>query len=737
MTDLLDRLRRSLEGRYELKRELGRGGMATVFLAEDLRHSRPVAIKVMHPETAAAIGSDRFLREIEIAARLSHPHIVPLFDSGNADGLLFYVMPFVEGESLRARLAREKQLPVEEAVRLTREIAAALAYAHRFGLVHRDIKPENILLADGLARLADFGIARSSAAGATQQTTAGIVIGTLAYLSPEQASGAGDLDARSDLYSLGCVLYEMLAGQMPFTGPPEVLLHLHRNAVPRPVTELRPSVPRHVAAALAKVLSKARADRHESAVAFSDALAGSAEAVTDRRSVAVLPFLNLSADPEKEYFADGITEDVIAHLSKVGTIKVISRTSVMPFRKREQSAREIGARLAVATLLDGSIRWFGDRMRIVANLVDVDSDQPLWSETYDRDVTDIFAVQTDVALKITAALKAELSPVERSRIGREPTQDVHAYQLYLQGRQSQSRYTPESLLRALELFELAIERDPGFAMAHAALAQVQTDLAETGVRTPERMGSDGRHAAERALELDPDLGEAHAALAYVKMVNDFDWAGAEQGFRRALELSPGYADAYALYGRMCAALGRFDEAIELQRRAQELDPMTHRVDLATAFLRAGRLDDAIRTARRAVELKPGDSRAHATLGWALFLQGRRDEGLTELERAVALSPDSSLWLAQFAEASALAGRTDEARAMLVRLEDPARPEPASPYHLAYAYTGLGEADRAIDCIERAIAQHTGAAYGIRGSFLLTPLHGHPRFTALLKRLNQG
>jgi serine/threonine-protein kinase len=733
----MERLQRALAGRYQLTREVGRGGMATVFLAQDLKHGRPVAIKVMHPETAAAIGPQRFLREIEIAARLSHPHIVPLFDSGDAEGLLFYVMPFVEGESLRARLAREHPLPLEESLRLATELAAALGFAHRSGLVHRDVKPENVLLSDGLARLTDFGIARAPAATTTRQTTAGMVLGTAAYMSPEQAAGAADLDARSDLYSLGCVLYEMLAGQPPFAGAPEVLLHLHSNVAPRPVTDLRPSVPRHVAAALAKALAKVPADRPESAAAFAAALAGSAAPAADRRSVAVLPFLNLSADAEKEYFADGITEDVIALLSKVRTLKVISRTSVMAFKKREQSAREIGARLDVATLLDGSVRWAGDRMRIVANLVDVETDQPLWSETYDRQVTDIFAIQTDVAVNITSALQAELSPGERSRLEHEPTRDLEAYHLYLQGRHMPRFLTIEDFRTGLQNFRGAIARDPNFAMPHAALAYVIMELVEHGVRAEGIDLETARAEAERALALDPELADAHTMLGYCRFVYDYDWAGAEREFKRALELSPGLADTFALYGRMCAAVGRFDEAVALHRRAQELDPYVNRNELATALIRAGQLEEAVRIARRAVELSPDDPRCHATLAWGLFQQGRREEGLAMIDHARTMEPESTIWLAQYGQACALLGRTAEAREILARLEDPARAKPAAPYHIAWVYAGLGDRERALDLLERAVAERSGAVYGIKGSFLLTSLHGHPRFEALLRQLNLG
>ena len=712
--------------------------MATVYLADDLKHRRKVAIKVLREDVAAVIGRERFLREIEIAARLTHPHILPLHDSGAAGEHLYYITPYISGGSLRARLEREKQLPLEDALRIAREIASALGHAHREGLVHRDIKPENVLLSEGIVLVADFGIARVvSVTGADRLTTASTAIGTPRYMAPEQVMGSADVDARADLYALGCVLYEMLAGQPPFTGTDEGLAHQHLSVAARAVAELRPSVPKAVSAAISKVLAKAKADRFASATAFAEAVSERVAEAPAPRSVAVLPFLNLSSNPENEYFADGITEDVIAQLSKVRTLKVISRTSVMPFKKREQSLKEIGARLEVATVLEGSVRRVGDRVRIVAQLIDAASDQHLWADTYDRDLTDIFAIQTDVALHIVAALKAELSPNERARIGREPTSDVQAYELHLRGRYCFVKFTWEEMRRSIEYFESAIERDPEFALPYVGMAMAYTELGETGAMIHGEAKTNAMTAAAKAVALDPELGAAHCALAYARLVFEFDWAGAEKGFKRALDLSPGDADSYDLYGRFCAGLGRFDEAITLQERARELDPITHRADIVTAFLRAGRYDEAAQAATRSIKLDQHDPRVVATYGWALFKQGRASEGIAELERAVLLSPADTLWLGQLGQAYALAGMTEKAREVLRGFEDPSRPARASSYHLAYVYTGLGDADRAMDCLERAFEERVGALYGIKGSFLFAPLRQHPRFIALLKRMNLG
>ena len=728
------RLSAALAGRYKIERVIGRGGMATVYLADDLRYGRKVAIKLLDPQIAQAVGSERFLREIEIAARLSHPHIVPLFDSGDADGQLFYVMPFLEGESLRDRMDRERYLVVDEAVAYTRQVASALEYAHARDVVHRDIKPENILLYEGEAMVADFGIARAALAAAEPRITGtGLVVGTPQYMSPEQALDEG-VDGRSDQYSLASVLYEMLAGEPPFGGSSSISILAKRLMDPVPsVRRLRATVSAAIDSAIARALSKVRADRFPTIGEFAAALVAP-DAPQGKRivSVAVLPFRNLSADPENEYFADGITEDVIAHLSKIRALKVISRNSVMPFKQRSQSLREIGATLGATALLDGGVRRAGDRVRIVAQLIDGESDRHLWAETYDRKLDDIFAIQTDVALHIVEALQAELSGEEQTRVRKEPTHDLQAYQLFLHGRQEYIKYTPESIESSIDYYDRAVARDPTFALALANLAMSYIDLAEHGAMAPTLAHPRAEHAVNEALRIDPDLGAAHCTRAYLCLVREFDWRSSEQEFKRAIELSPSYADAYDLYGRLCSALERYDEALALLRRAQELDPLAHRIDIATMLIRAGRYDQAVVSARDAADVDPTHARAWATYGWALFLSGQRANGIAALERAVSVSPGNSLWLAQLGEAYGLNGDMVKARDVLRQVKALSRTIYISPYQYVYVYTGLGELDRAMDFLERAVAERGGPAYAIKGSFLLKPLKEHPRFHALVR-----
>jgi serine/threonine protein kinase/tetratricopeptide (TPR) repeat protein len=734
-----DPLKQPLAGRYRIERELGRGGMATVYLAEDVRHHRKVAVKVFDAEVSSALGPERFAREIAMVARLNHPHILSLHDSGEADGLLFYVMPYVRGQSLRQALETQKPFPIDLTLRVAQQVASALDHAHAHGLVHRDIKPENILLHEGEAMLMDFGIARELRELADESdqslTRSGLIVGTPAYMSPEQAVGEPGLDARSDVYSLATVLYEMLAGERPFRAPTFAALVSQRLTDTAPsVRAARIDVPPAVDLAVRKAMARAPVDRFPSAGAFAAALTAAPE-TPGSRVVAVLPFVNFSANPDNEYFADGITEDVIAQLSKMRSLKVISRTSVMPFKNREPGLREIASRLNASVLLDGSVRRAGDRVRIVAQLIDADTDQHLWGETYDRDLTDIFAIQSDVALHIASALDAALSPEERTRIHREPTTSMEAYQFYLHGRHCLVRYTEEGMRKAIEYFERAIERDANYALAHASIAYAHEELVNIGIDQPEISFRAAQAAVDRALAIDSELAEAHTMLAQLRMTRDFDWAGAEIEFRHAVALSPGSADTHDLYGRMCAALGRFDEAVEMGRRAYDLDPLAHRSDIATTLIRAGRFEEALAAATRALDLDPHYDRAHATLGWAQFFAGRKDEGLTSLKTAVRLSEGKTIWLAQLSQALAMAARMDEAREILDQLVEISRDRYVSPYHLAYVYTGVGEHERALDHLERAYELRAGAISAINSSFLFTPLRSHPRFLTLLRKMN--
>jgi eukaryotic-like serine/threonine-protein kinase len=740
-SELIERLNSALASRYQIKRQLGSGGMGLVFLADDLKHSRPVALKLLRPGLSTALGAERFVSEIRLAARLQHPSIVPVFDSGEADGLLYFVMPYLEGESLRALLSRNGPLPIDETLRIARDLAEALEYAHARDVIHRDVKPENVLIASGRAVLVDFGIAGAiQLSGSSGLTETGIVLGTPQYMAPEQASPGTPLDARTDVYALASVVYEMLTGEPPYTGrtAQHVLAKRLNDPIPR-ARRLRETVPVNVEEALIRALARIPADRFASARMFADALSSRELTAVVSKAVAVLPFRNLSPDTDNGYFADGMTEDVITHLSKIKGLKIIAGTSVRALERRDRSHRDIADQLGVATLLDGSVRRAGERLRIVAQLIDAESGCQVWADTYDRDVHDIFAIQTDVARQIATALKVEISGTEQTRLARKPTSDLEAYHWYLKARQCLLRYSTEGIRQGLTYLEEAIRRDDNFALAHTSIAQacVLVGMGFGGSQTrPAAAYERAREAITRALHLDAELADAHGTFAFLSFVADFDWVTAERAFNRALDLNPS-SFIWDTYGLMLSALGRYDQALAAQQHAQELDPLAavHAADIATTLLRAGRYAEALHEAEQLIKFAPQYPIGYSTLGWAEFKLGNRDAGLSALERAVALSSQQPMLIAQLGQAYAMAGKTDAARSVLHQLHELGQRRYVSPYHLAYVYTGLGEHDEAITLLEQAYAERAGGLYGVKGSFLFTSLHSHPRFAALLRRMN--
>ncbi len=756
-------------GLYEILAPLGAGGMGEVYRARDSRLGRDVAVKVLPEEFfEGEERRQRFEREAKLLAALNHPNIaaiysfeeIPSFPSSSSPCDVM-VMELIEGETLRALLAGGA-LPMKKVLRIAAQVADGLAKAHGAGIVHRDLKPENVMVTDdGFAKILDFGLAKVSKketgpSGATvstlsKMTEPGTVLGTVAYMSPEQALG-GAVDFRSDQFSFGSVLYEMLTGKRAFAreSAPETMTAIIREE-PEPVERGAPEASVALRWIVERCLAKDPDERYGSTRDLARDLArlGDGALETDRPaalvggpaaagipSVAVLPFVNMSADPENEFFADGITEDVIAHLARIRTLRVTSRTSVMAFKRREQSLREIGAALGVGVLVEGSVRRSRNRVRIVAQLVDPRTDAPLWTETYDRDLDDVFAIQTDVALQIAGALKAELTLEERARIGRRPTRDLEAYQLYLKGRHEFVKFTSAGLKESLALFEQAVARDPLFALAYAAIAQAHTESVNGGIDrvVPSEAFARAQQAVDHALALDDGLPEAHDVVGLLRFTRDYDWKGAEDEFRLAIKLSPGSADVYQHLGWLCSAQVRFDESLALLRRARELDPLAIRSDYANELMRAGRTEEALAEAHRALALDPSYPRLHSLLGWACLTLGRTAEGLAALERAVELS-NVALFRAQLGQALGVLGHEARARAILAELEALARTQYVAAYYLAHVHTGLGERDAAIDCLERALEERSGAVYGIKGSFLFASLRDHPRFQALLRRMN--
>ncbi|MFC1640290.1 protein kinase, partial [Gemmatimonadota bacterium] len=517
MADVFDRLKSALSDRYAIDRKIGAGGMATVYLAEDLKHHRPVAVKVLRPELAASLGVERFVREIEIAANLTHPHILGLHDSGEADGFLYYVMPFIEGESLRERLEREQKLSVPDAVRITDQVASALSHAHDRGLVHRDIKPENILLAGDQAIVADFGIARAvEAAGGERLTGTGIAVGTPAYMSPEQAAGDKNVDGRSDVYALGCVVYEMVSGRTPFEAPtPQALLAKHVVDTAPSLHTLDPNIPLFVERAVSRALAKEPARRFDTPNDLAATLVSQTVVAPEGKSIVVLPFQNLSPDPDQAYFSDGLTEEVIADLSKVRALRVISRTSAMLLKGSQKDVPTIARELNVRYVLEGSVRWAGSNLRITAQLIEAATDAHLWAEKYTGTLEDVFDLQEQLSRSIVDALKVTLTPDEDRYLASRDIPDAEAYALYIRARQEMVKLTEESLNLAEQLLERALARTGPNAFLLATAAEVVYAFQDTGFRPAAETLDRGDALATRALELDPNLAEAHIAMGLI------------------------------------------------------------------------------------------------------------------------------------------------------------------------------------------------------------------------------
>jgi serine/threonine protein kinase/tetratricopeptide (TPR) repeat protein len=732
-----------LRERYVVERELGRGGMATVYLTHDIKHDRPVALKVLHPTVVAMLGPERFLREIKLAARLQHPHILSVFDSGEADGQLWYTMPYVPGESVRSRLVRDGALELDDALRIARQVADALDYAHRRGVVHRDVKPENILLAESHAWLADFGVARAVGSAGDRLTETGMVVGTPAYMSPEQATGETALDGRTDVYALGCVVYEMLTGQPPNSGgtPGAVLARQLTGPVPS-ARALRAGLPEWIDRVVGKSLSRAPDNRFATAADLAAALVPPlitdiVPAAPTEKSVAVLPFANLSADPENEYFADGMTDELINALAKVSGLRVVSRTSAFAFKGKQLDVRSIGAQLNVQAVVEGSVRRAGRRLRLSAQLTNVADGYQLWSETFDRELEDVFAMQDELSRGIVNTLQIRLLGPQSGGLVKSSTDDFEAYTLYLKGRHFWNRRTEPSLWRGLEYFEQALLRDPNYAPAHAGVADSYAILGFYCAIPPTEAFPQAREAARRALERDGTLAEARPALAYVAMYHDWDWAGAEREFRHAIALNPGYSTTHQWYGNYLAVLGRFDESIAEFTRAIALDPLSplKNAALGWGYYFARRYDEAVAQCRRALELDPELAVAHAWLGMAREQQRASSDAIAAFREAVRLSDRNVANLASLAHALGIAGVAGEARALLEELTAIRAGRYVSGYDMALAQLGAGDPVEAVGWLERAYEERAHAAVFLKVDPRLDPLRSSPAFARLLDRLH--
>jgi len=792
MTDLRAILERTLGDLYVFERELQGGAMSRVFVAMDRQLGREVVMKVLPPEVAAELSADRFRREIQLAAKLQHPHIVPLLSSGEVNGTPYFTMPFVEGESLRAHLARVGELPIPEAVRILREVASALSYAHKHGVVHRDMKPDNVMLTDEFALVTDFGVAKALSAStkpseAQTLTGLGISLGTPAYMAPEQATADPSLDHRADIYAFGVMAYEMLTGTLPFAGRSlQATLAAHAIEKPEPIERRRPGIPHALAALIMRCLEKRPADRPQNAgdvlheletvpvavasppkvpggrplifavtiavvalaaiIVFQGRRRNSAagdQAAGQLLSVAVLPLANVGGDAQDEYFSEGMTDELANALSKLPGLRVASRTSAYAFKgKKDIDVGEIGRKLHVQAILEGVVRRSGDRLRVGAQLTNVSDGLAIWSDTYERRTSDVFAVQDDIARSIADALKLKLGAkaMELSSSS-HGTESLEAYDSYLRGRYLWNRRGAANLRKALTYFEESIAKDSGFARAYAGLAITHAILPEYTDAPPANGLAKTRSAATRALALDSSLAEAHTALG-LAAVHAWDFRAGETEYRKAIALDPGYPTAHQWYGELLYHTGRLDSSFVETRRAIALDPLAPIPfeALGYALTLAGRYDEAIEQYRKADELSPGLTLTLLLLGDARLLMGQTQPAVEEYEQAARLDRENPLTKGKLCHAYGLAGRAGEAQKLLSEIEARGDKEGEPWVTRAICQLGLGNRSAALAAMEAAVKNHEIAVFTAYSPLLdrtWDPVRADPRWTVILRSANLG
>jgi serine/threonine-protein kinase len=756
-------------GRYEIVGPLGKGGMGEVYRGFDSRLRRPVAIKVVTERLAGDPAAvKRFEHEAQIVAALSHPNILALFDIGAEQGMTYVVTELFEGETLRSRLKRSP-LSEARAVEIATALAEGLAAAHAHGISHRDLKPENVFLtSDGTVKILDFGLSRQvapkgkAATEATTQTASGAVMGTPGYMSPEQVRGE-TVDARSDLFSLGCILYEMVAGRQAFgAGTASDAM----AAVLRDEPEL-PAVAPNLARLISHCLDKDRALRFQSASDLLLALqlargqrakprrlsrrslilavAGVAAAAvpiayrefSNHRieSLAVLPLVNAASDPNADYLIEGITESLITGLSRIADLRVKSRDSVSRYKRHEIDPEAAGRELGVRAVLKGRLGLSNDTVSISVELIDTRDGALLWRDRYERPVREILALQAEIARQVSERLRPRNTGEEHKRVSRPQTDNAEAYQLYLMGRYRWNRRTEDTLRSAADYFQQAIEKDPNYARAWAGLADAHNLLATYGARAPAEAYPRAKAAANHALELDPGLAEAHASLGWLKSQHEWDWNGAENEYRLALELNPEYATAYHWRAWYLAIVGRLEEAVASVERARDLDPVSavihSRVGL---FLYFARHDErALEQCRKSLDMDPTFAWGHTGLGSVYLKTGRLADAVAEIEKSANLAQRGVIELGYLGHAYALAGRNGEARKVLSELKELSAKRYVPPVHMAVIHTGLGERTAALELLEKAVATRSFETWYLPDP-RLDPLRQEGRFQNLLRRL---
>ena len=720
----------ALHDRYSLTRVIGRGGMATVYLAEDVKHGRSVAVKVLNPELSAAIGQERFSREIEIAARLSHPHILTLIDSGEEDGYLYYVMPFVDGESLGERLRREGSLTVSEATGIIGKVASALAHAHERGVVHRDVKPGNILLSGDQAVVADFGIARAvQVAGGSKLTGTGIAVGTPAYMSPEQAFDTGSVDHRTDIYAMGCVLFEMITGRTPYESDTAMALLAKHAAQRAPsLRQFAPGVPLFVDRAVAQALAKAPEDRFASAKAFADTLAN--KALVDRvgrRRIAVLPPVNIGGDAERQHLVLALHEALISKLG-AGDLAVLARTSVLQYADHDRAAREVCRQLAVDAVVESSVFCVGEDLAIEARLVDGASEETLWSGSYEGEIGKVMSLYRNATRSMAEQIHGVFE-VRAAGEGERRAVDPLAYEKYMRGRVHQQSFNPADIVRAQQYYEAALEIDPDYAPAYAGLSLIYGSMAVLGIIPASEYGAQWLSYAEKAVELDPTHAEGYQALAQARTWYDWDWPAAEDAFRSAIELDPNEPQARIFYSHLLAMLQRRPESDEQMTQAMESDPYNPFAQMLRG-IQLGLVGNCEQGIEQLSVVPPNPLRSFA-LSWQNMILGDMEEGVRRYQEYFQLLGDQETTAAMAHDDGDLRGALLRGAEVLARRSETTFVKPNNIVHL---YAWGGDLDRAIEWMERSfdVRDHELVYMGCMGTN--PDLKGDPRYLEIMDRL---